>query len=146
MDIQNGNRANVSNVTYDNIRIEEPITEVYWDGGNSLIKDLDQEVKLHGDAHKLKANQIGCLFEINIRDNGWVKDVRYGTVNNIIFKNIHYNSINHNPQSLFEGYSPKNEVTNIGFENVFINGKKMSNATESNFSLNKYVKNLYFVK
>ena len=144
MDIQNGNRANVSNVTYDNIRVEEPITNAYWDGGDSLIKDLDQEIKLHGNAHKLKVDQVGCLFEINVRDNGWVKDVRYGTVNNIVFKNIRYSSLNYIPTSLFEGYSPEHEIKNITFQNIYINGIKISDVSKANFSINEFVKNLYF--
>ena len=146
MDIQNGNRANVSNITYDNIRIEEPITEVFWDAGESLIKNLEDEIKQYGNKHKLRLDQIGCLIDVNIRDNGWVKDTGYGTVNNIIFKNIYYSSKSHIPESFFIGFSSKNAIKNIGFQNVFINGNKISKVKDLNFSSNEFVENLYLIK
>lgn len=145
MDIQNGNRAHVSDVIYDNIRVEDPIFEdVYLDDLNNPIRDLEQVRKTPGNTYKFKLEEIGRLFEINIRDNGWAKDIGLGTVNNIYFKNIHYYSLRYIPKSFFQGFSPEHEIKNVGFQNIYINGIKITNISKSNFSLNEFVKNLYF--
>ena len=145
MDIQNGNRANISNIVYDDIRVEDPITEnVYYDDLENPIRDLEQIRKNPGKTYKYKLDEVGILFRINIKDNGWAKDIRYGTVKDIVFKNIRYSSLSHIPTSQFQGYSHEHEIKNISYQNIYINGVKISNVSAANFSINEFVKNLYF--
>jgi len=126
MDIQNGDRAVVHNVKFQNIRVEEPIVQ------NARIADRDYD-----------PSEIGKLFEMNIRENYYSRDTIRGRISDISFKNITFTGST-SPKSVFIGYNNKHLIENITFENIIINGKKIKNLEQGNMILNEFTKNFIF--
>ena len=144
MDIQNGNRANISNITYDNIRIEEPISEdVYYDDIDNPIKDLEEVRKTPGKRYKYKPDEVGRLIQINIKDNGWQKDKSLGSVTNVYFRKINYTS-SYKPTLFFEGYSAQHKISNIYFDDIIINNRSIQTLSGANITVNEFVENIKF--
>lgn len=83
--------------------------------------------------------QEGRLFSIAVCYNEKYSAKPGGGVENVVFRNINYNGIGENP-SLIMGYDEKRMVKNITFENVIINGKKMTNIKD--FIKNTYISNI----
>lgn len=126
MDVTNGDRAVVHNVTYENIRVEEPTTH------NVRIADRDYEPE-----------NVGKLIVLNINKNVYSKDTERGKINGITYKDITFTG-NTNPKSLLIGLDKQHTVENIIFENVTINGRKINSLEEGNISANEYVKDITF--
>ena len=139
MDIQNGDRANVYNVLYDNIRIEDPIVNnVLLDSKDKPIRDLNNLGRTPWNPESL-----GQLFQLNIRKNDYSRDTIRGYIENITYKNIKYTS-DHKPASSFTGLSAGHMIKNISFENVYINGTKVTDELTGNFMVRNFVSNLTF--
>lgn len=126
MDIQNGDRAVVHNVKFDDIRVEEPIVQ------NAQIADRQQ-----------KPEDLGRLFEMNIRHNVWSHDTIRGKINDIFFKNITFTGST-SPKSILIGLDNQHLIQNIIFENVIINGKKITTIEECKLSMNQFTRNVVF--
>ncbi len=144
IDIQDGNHAAVSDVLYDNIRVEDPITEnAYLDDLENPILDTLVVKTNPGKTKKFIEDELGRLFVIEIQDNGWVKDKSLGSVNHILYKNIRYTS-SYTPKSFISGFSADHAVSHIRFENIEVNGKKMKGLDSEGFHINKFVRYLQF--
>jgi hypothetical protein len=142
LDIQNGNRAIVSDVQYDDIRIEDPITEnAYLDDLKDPILDTSEVKNNPRNTKKFVQDDLGRLFVIEIQDNGWVKDKSLGSVFDITYRNINYQSA-WKPKSFFTGFSSDHAVRNIRFENIRIRGLKLTDGREAGFKTNEFVKDL----
>jgi hypothetical protein len=142
LDIQNGNRAIVSDVLYDDIRIEDPITEnAYLDDLKDPILDISEVKNNPRNTKKFVQDDLGRLFVIEIQDNGWVKDKSLGSVFDITYRNINYQSA-WKPKSFFTGFSSDHAVRNIRFENIRIRGLKLTDGREAGFKTNEFVKDL----
>jgi hypothetical protein len=139
LDIQNGDRAHVYDVLYDDIRIEEPIVQnVYYDRKDTPIRNINNiERQPDNPEHQ------GKLFEISVSENAWSKDTLRGKVDNITFRNIRYSGV-HNPQSSFVGFDDEHKVENIIFEKAFIREKLISDEKTGNFFIGKFVRNIQF--
>jgi hypothetical protein len=121
MDIQNGDRALVTDVLFEDIRIEEP------------IKDRAQIAE---DVYPQE--EIGKLVDLNIRGNMWSKDSIRGKIENITFRNITYTGTPF-PNTTMEGLSEEHSISKIYFENITINGKKVEGPEDLNLQSNDFV-------
>ncbi|MCO5239650.1 MAG: glycosyl hydrolase family 28 protein [Chitinophagaceae bacterium] len=143
MDIQNGDRAHISNVRFDNIQVEGPLLEnAFYDSKDFPITDV-KSAQSHQQAISYRPDQLGFLFEINIQKNNYSRDSVRGTVQHIVFNNIKYTGDQY-PHSNFTGYSSLNRIKDIVFSNVFINGKKIMSREDPGFSVNEHVEHLIF--
>lgn len=64
-------------------------------------------------------------------------------IENIYFKNIHYTGANL-AQSVIKGYDAAHAVKGIVFENLVINGKKITKATDADISIGSFVSDVRF--
>ena len=121
MDIQNGDRAVVRNVTYRNIRVEEPITD------RAQIAERAYDQKL-----------LGHLIDLNIRENPYSKDTIRGKIQDITYRDIYYSGSRFSGTSM-TGYGPGNRVEGIRFENIFLRGEKVTDRESLGLSANEHV-------
>ena len=124
MDIQNGDRALVTDVIFEDIRVEEPILD------GAQIAD-----------HVYLDGEIGKLVDLNIRDNMWSKDTIRGRIDNITFRNISYTG-KHFPITTMEGLNEQHAISNIHFENITINGQKVLGPEDLRLQSNDYVSDI----
>jgi hypothetical protein len=124
MDIQNGDRAVVTDVLFENIRVEEPILD------RAQIAE-----------HVYLPEEIGKLVDLNIRANNYSKDTIRGKIENITFRNITYNGI-HYPITTMEGLSAAHSVSDINFENIIINGERVLDKQGLRLVANDFVSNI----
>lgn len=115
MGIHHGDRADVSDLTFNDIRIEDA-------PGAQLV-------------------------DFRITGSVWSTDDRKGTIKNVAFKNIKWlenRDSNYYPpeKSRLEGYSSKNTIENVQFENIDFGGEYGSTIEDCNIIYNEYVKNI----
>jgi hypothetical protein len=138
LDIQNGNRAHVFDIHYEDIRIEDPITDYFFQGPPDSPQKQDPMF-----TEKAK-NNMGFPIGIFVyEETFWSKDNAIGKVSDIHYRNIYYTS-EYTPQLVFKGYGSEHEVAGITLENLIINGKKALSLSDINVQTNDYVKNITF--
>lgn len=136
--IQNGDRAHIFDIDYENIRIEDPITDGFFLGDPKNPGNVDPFlVETSG------SGVLGHLVWIYLNKNPYSKDDKRGKVYDINYKDIQYTST-YTPQITFIGYDAEHDVSDITFDNVTVNGKKIMNASDGNIQMNDYVKDLKF--
>ena len=121
MDIQNGDRAVVTDVLFEDIRVEEPILD------RAQIAE-----------HVYLPEEIGKLVDLNIRANNYSKDTIRGKIENITFRNITYSGTPF-PNTTMEGLSAMHSIRNISIENIVINEKRIEGLEDLNLQTNDYV-------
>ena len=135
--ISNGNRAHVHDIEYADIRIEDPITDRYFLGAPDSPDKLDP--------HRLATTwtpYLGRPIVIQVyEETFWSKDEKMGKVSNIRYKDIHYTSA-HSPRILVAGYDADHDISDVTFDNVTINGKRIMNVASENLQVNDHVRNL----
>lgn len=138
--ISNGHYADIHNVSYENINVEfqeynrpevlqESMSQIYLDNGEIFMPCLIQ----------LGNSKFSNNYANDIADE---KDKNFGYTHNINFKNI--NVYNENPLDVrvrFQSVSNEVFVEDIVIENLFINGKKISdfNSLDAFFENNKNI-------
>jgi hypothetical protein len=127
MDIQLCDRASISNVRFENIRIEDAIIE----GVGIEDPKLDPG----------NAAPAGWLIELVIYKMFYSHDKEPGHIKDIFFKNIAVTGADF-PASNFRGYDDAHLVEDIYFENLTIHGKHITSAAEGHFITNPYVRNI----
>jgi len=136
--IQNGDRARIFDINYENIRIEDPITDQFFLGDPENPENVDPFlVETSG------LGVLGHLIWVYLNKNPYSKDNIRGNVFNISYRDIKYTSA-YMPQITFIGYDSDHAVSGITFDNVSINGKKIRNVTDGNMKFNDYAKNINF--
>lgn len=83
--------------------------------------------------------QEGRLFHLNIRFNKKYDKAPGGGIEDITFRNITYDGVGENP-SLIKGIDSNRKVKNILFENVMINGQRMTDT--KGFATNEFIENV----
>ena len=124
LDIQHGDRALVRDVRFEDIRVEEPITE------GAQIAD-----------QPYTAGDVGLLAELIIYFTMWNKDAERGKIEAVRFKDI---------QILTEralrvniaGYDPDHLVRDVTFENLTWQGRPVEQLTPQLFTLNEHVRDI----
>jgi len=117
----------ISNVTYRNIDIlDHQERQLDYQGcfaidcgDNNLVENITFE------DIRIEDFRLGRLFDIRIFYNKKYCSAPGSGVRNILFKDIVYNGGNAE-LSLIAGYSPERKVENITFDNLVINGVKIS--------------------
>jgi polygalacturonase len=144
MDIQSGDRAEIFDIHYENIRVEEPILDdQYLENPENLVTDITK-IASFGAKRIGTSENLGRLFEILLNKSIYSKDSILGKVHDISYENITYTS-GHVQKSFFTGYSDTHDVSNIVFKNVWMNGKKAIGAADANIIItNDFVKGVRF--
>ncbi len=126
LDITNGHRAIVHDVTYENIRIEEPTIH------NVRIAEKDYDPA---------EGYIGKIFVLVIRKTN--RSDERGKIVRINYKDIFFEG-QWTPKSMIYGYDDEHLVQDIILDNVCSNGRKITNIREANLMVNDYVENITF--
>lgn len=130
MDITNGDRAVIHNITFKNIRVE-------IDDRNpkpTIQTSLDQK-------YEGPYNFVPYLIRMVVNKNSYSKDTVRGSIKNILFKDIKVFG-KHNPTSIFKGYSTEHQIYDVTIENLFIADKKITSLDEMKIEMGDYVENL----
>ena len=134
LDIQNGDRANIHDVVYDDIRVEY---SKYCTGG--LIQETDEHTyQPHKDPH------VSRLLNAGIYKCMWSQDEAAGQIHDIKYKNITVTMDEglRLPPNFFKGMSADHLVQNISIENLVINGKRYVDKSEIVFETNEFAENI----
>ena len=124
MDIQHGDRALVRDVYFEDIRVEEPITE-----GAMIAEET------------YAPEDLGFLIELIIYFTMWNKDPQRGKIEVVRFKDIQILT----PRTLrtnIVGYDPTHLVSDVTFENLTWQGRRVEQLEPALFTLNEYVKDI----
>ena len=139
LDIQNGNRAHVFDIEYENIHIEDPITDRYFLGPPDGPEKLDPKL-----LETTWAPHLGHPIGIYVyEEKFWSQDDKIGKVSDVRYKNIHYTSARPT-RIVISGYDAEHDISGVTFDNVTISGKKIMNVSEGNIHVNNHVKNIIF--
>jgi hypothetical protein len=85
---------------------------------------------------------VYTLFGLKITHHKYDPDAGLGSINGITFRNISLQGIC--TTNFIEGFDVEHQIENITFENLKINGKVITNASEMNLRTNEFVQNLRF--
>jgi hypothetical protein len=133
MDVQNGDRALVGNITFENIRIENALTEGFE------RQDIPEPDPDHPD-HPSKA---GMLLELFSDPNPYSKDTLRGRINGIVYRNIEVTG-DFPVFGRIAGLDGEHQVENVLFENFTVRGKKIISPEAANIRVNEYAKDIRF--
>lgn len=123
LDMQNGDRARIENVHFNNISIEEPITE------NATLKD-----------DPLDTGSWGRTVNLEITGTPWSQDNIRGSINDVYFENIrHIGSVCTGIALM--GYDEEHKVSNIHIKDYYVKGTKVT-GTSNLIHKNNYVTNV----
>lgn len=118
MDIQHGDRANIYDVSFDDIRCEY---QTPWQ--RALIQSSPDEVYVN---HDEKAMPV--LAAVQTVHTVYSADGETGSIYNVSYKNIQiFSDDGRMPVSVFHARAGGTEIKGIYFENVTLNGKKINN-------------------
>ncbi len=129
MDIQNGDRALVYDVLFENIRVEEAIVE------GEFREDIAEYVS--------DPSQVGLLLELIVAANAYSKDTARGAIHDITFRKVTAQGERW-PMSRLEGYDAEHPVRRILFENLVIQGQPIESLEEGRMLTNPYVEEIAF--
>jgi hypothetical protein len=130
MDIQNGDRANVYDVHFENIRVEEAIVE------GEFREDIEGYVS--------DPDQVGLLIELIVAPNPYSKDPARGRIHDITFTGIAAVGARW-PHSHFIGYDTDHAVERITTAGLTIQGHTISTPEEGRVAMNAHVGDVTFV-
>lgn len=88
---------------------------------------------------RVESIQEGRLFHLNIRFNKKYDKAPGGGIEDVTFRNITYDGVGENP-SLIKGIDSNRKVKNVLFENVMINGQRMTDL--KGFVTNEFIENV----
>ena len=130
LDIQHGDRAEIKNIRFVNIRVEiddnclPPVMQ----------RAIDQKYDL-----QTKQNHLPALMVIGINRNNYSQDKEQGTVSDVLFRNINVYS-KRIPHSRFAGLNETHDINGIVIENLRINDRPITKAEEMNLHFGSFVK------
>jgi hypothetical protein len=165
MDIQNCDMGYVKNVRFENISIEDPISDSIRVGKTPIVKKAWGKIIVLGiygtfySSDTIRGN-ISNIYFSNIRYNRTYpenidlfgfdsvtieKNVNYKNYDifirdNMYFGNIRYNSTNSNNIYL-SGYDSNHMIENIFIKDYFVHGKKITDL--QSIGENEFVKNVF---
>ena len=134
LDINNGDRANVHNVSYENINVEYS----KYENRGKIQENDDQKYEPRNEI--LPANLLFADMYVGV----WSKDMIYGHTHDISYKNITVYMDEEVPIPLtqFRGGTPENWAENITIENLVINGKRITDLSEINYKEHEFSRNI----
>ncbi|MCM1449148.1 MAG: glycosyl hydrolase family 28 protein [Clostridiales bacterium] len=124
LDMQNGDLAHISDIEFENISIEEPITDSASLSGSSI-----------------DTSNWGRAISLGIYNTQYsTEKEKRGKIDNVRFKNIRCIGSRTYPRIELKGYGPNNQVTNIHIKDYYVNGKKVTG--KDAIDMNGYVDNV----
>ncbi|MTJ55107.1 hypothetical protein FJR38_21755 [Anabaena sp. UHCC 0253] len=109
--------ANFENIYFKNIRVEEIVNQKKGDASSSLFQ--------------------WRIIQANWEPTSTLNTLGY--IRNIYFYNLKVDDIGREP-SIFQGHNREINISNINFDNMYVNEKLITNPTDANFELkNQYV-------
>ena len=105
-------------------------------GDNNLARNITF------DNIRIERIEEGQLFHLRVMYNKKYNTGPGRGVQNVTFRNIYYTGKNENP-SLFEGYSVDRNISNIYFENINVNGKRLKSFGELNVKKGNFIEKLF---
>jgi hypothetical protein len=129
MDIQNGDRALIYDVRFEDIRVEDAIVEgEFRDDIPGYVSD---------------PTQVGLLVELIVAANPYSKDTTRGAIHDITFQNV--SAIGERwPISRLQGYDAEHTVQRILFEALVIQGKRIESLEAGDILTNAFVGEVTF--
>jgi hypothetical protein len=97
-------------------------------GSGTLGRYLFEDIRIE--------NAPWRLFYLVIENNKWYEpSLGYGEIEQVIFRNIHAYNTSHQRPNVARGIDNTHKVRNISFQNVYTDGKCISNAQEGDFEI-----------
>ncbi len=125
MDIQHGDRANISDIYFEDIRCE------YMHKADApMLQTKPGEVYVNRNE-----NHMPALFIVRTVHTMWSNDDKTGNIENVRFKNITVSTDGRIPGSDVSACAEGSSVTGVHFENISVNGKKITDFGELNLSV-----------
>lgn len=133
MDLQNGDRARVHDLIFDNIRVEYSRYTL-----EPVYQNSDDMVFVPREGY------MPQLFFAQLYNGMWSQDYLYGENYNIKFRNI-YVQIDEGlpmPPSTLVGVNAEHQTHDISIEKLYINGKRLESLSELPMQQNEYSYNI----
>lgn len=117
MDVQHGDRAELSNISFEDITVE--------------YSETAMAEKLQTEPGEIYVNRnpkhMPALFVVNTVHTMWSHDDRTGNISNVSFKNIRVLSEDGRiPTSSIRAVAANTEISGVHFEDIFVNGVKQT--------------------
>lgn len=126
MDLQHGDMANFSNIYFEDIRVEYSAK-----AQAPVMQSAPGEVYVNKNE-----KHMPMLFVISTIHTMWSTDDKTGNIENVYFKNITVTTEDGRiPSSYVSADAKDTTVSGIHFENVVVNGKRMTSLEELNFRI-----------
>lgn len=124
MDIQHGDRAEVHDITFEDIRVEMDAAQCA-----PRIQRSREQRYVPEPADRF----LPRLCVIDIRPTMWSKDEEIGTVRRVTYRNISVVSPSV-PESVFRGYDEERDVQDVAVENLRVNNTPIRTVKEGNIA------------
>lgn len=130
LDIQNGDRASIHDVLFNNIRIEYSKYTL-----EPIYQHTDEQVY-----NPSEAPYMPSLFFAHIYNGMWSKDNMFGENYNITFKNIYVQLDDglSSPPSTFVGQSDDHQTYNITIDGLYINDARVDDINKIPLTTNEF--------
>ena len=129
IDIGNGDRAYIHDISFENLRIE--------------FSQFDLKPIYHAEEEMIFISQkhTPSLIEMFLYCGYWSIDNMYGKIENVTFKDIFVFSDDENFNSVIsvKGYNEEHNIKNLVFQNITHNGKLLTTPEALNISANEFV-------
>lgn len=104
-------------------------------GDNNIARDITF------DDIRVESIQEGMLFHLEVQFNPKYNKTPGRKIENVRFRNITYNGYGESKSEIL-GYDSERDVTDVTFENVMINGEKLTSLKD--FVTNRYISDIKF--
>ncbi len=141
--IHNGDFATVENILFQDIRVEDSRDKLIELRIGLSIYSADCPWELYRQNPKRKRSPLGQWIPVET-DKEKQHTRHRGHIRNIHFKNISVTGTEL-PKSYIIGYNDAHSVENVVVENLYFNGRRISNADAGNFTI-ETAKNVRFVE
>lgn len=122
MDLQHGDKANFSNIYFEDIRVEYA-----HKASAPILQTKPGEVYVNRNE-----NHMPALFVVNTIHTMWSTDSTTGNIENVYFKNITVTTDGRMPASNVRAIAENTTVSGVHFENIVVNGKRITDFGELN--------------
>lgn len=141
-DVNNGGNV-IENLLFKDIDIlEHDEDDRNYQGCMAFsVSDMNLVQNVTFENIRIEKMQEGQLFNLRVLFNEKYSHAPGRGIKNVIFKNIYYNDWGDNP-SIIKGFSQENNIENITFENVVVNGKRVKSLKEANIKVEDFTKNI----
>ncbi len=136
LDIQHGDRADIHDVTFEDIRLE--IDE--FNPRERIQKERDEKFEDVDD----DGTYCPRLLVLGIKGTRYSKDSERGTTRNVLVKNVEVTGGRH-PVSQISGYDEDHRTEEVTIENLRINGRPIANPAAGRFEIGEHARGVQFV-